>query len=966
MLLTKLFPLLFLLTSVAQAAAPSGETWFTLITPNFRVHHTAPLEIYARAFARALERGLPLLEKDMQWELKHKPLDIVVMDPSDSANGLAMNFPNTHIEVYSMAFEPDSPLSHYVNWVNELATHELTHIVANDTTRGFYSTLRFIFGSWVKPNGMEPSWMSEGLAVFEETSHSDGGRGRSPLLEAMLRTAVREDVLNNKSYTSLDRFNDGNPWWPSGHMAYLMGYTIQALPTKENPGFPGRVSFENADQLPFFPNSAAEDAMGRDWFSVWALAPYRLQERYGKPAPLTPLCQLTKSGAYTGGHALSPDGWIYFSEQDWNRGHHFARVRVDAKCGEGEVERLFHKDLTGPTQVSVSPNGERAAFAAFNRQGFDRLYSDIYLWDVKEEKAERLTDGGRIRDPAFSTNDILLYVRARPDTSEAIIRRDLRDGKEQEIFVSQPLERIAGLNARGDQVAFSLHNNNGQERIHFFSFATGKITRPKYGMAEARRGFERHPYIAADGSIYFAASYSSSTQDIYRMAAPDKNPQRVAANESGYLDRPVLLPDGKTLLVQSYGLNGLDLVRLPIDEKLQLAERPKQDLHEFLTGEKPKPVELAPEVAEVVPYSAFSTPATSLWPQYWLPEILTVRDGTLIGASTSGNDPLEYHRYGLSAQYDTRAGFPTYLAYYFNRTNPVNFLLQANQINDYFSGTRTSNRSALYSAQAIVPIGESSYGFGAAFQERSLFGIPGQNTILFQNFNHANFGKTAAALAPNYGHLLSLYVGFYPRARNENFFTDLRPKAGLFTRGFHPSHSVSLVGQAGITTNSILANNYYQGGGSDGIANESFLVRGYPTDVLFGQRIATANFAYTLPLAHPYRGFGTFPLFIESLGLRFMGDAGSANFTARYVNDAFRNYEAKKFMRRGIAGAGADLLVQGSIFYHVPVTLVWGAHYGFNKRAGGEMMYVFGLNVGSLGPAIAQPSESSKANYFSR
>ena len=69
-----------------EAMAPSGENWFTIRTPHFRVHHTAPLEIYARALARSFETALPEIEKRLAWKAP-SPIDIVVADPTDSANG---------------------------------------------------------------------------------------------------------------------------------------------------------------------------------------------------------------------------------------------------------------------------------------------------------------------------------------------------------------------------------------------------------------------------------------------------------------------------------------------------------------------------------------------------------------------------------------------------------------------------------------------------------------------------------------------------------------------------------------------------------------------------------------------------------------------------------------------------------------------------------------------------------------
>ena len=48
------------------------------------------------------------------------------------------------------------------------------------------------------------------------------------------------------------------PWWPGGNTPYLLGYTIQALPTKDTPNLPGKVSYENAGNMPFSPNRALD------------------------------------------------------------------------------------------------------------------------------------------------------------------------------------------------------------------------------------------------------------------------------------------------------------------------------------------------------------------------------------------------------------------------------------------------------------------------------------------------------------------------------------------------------------------------------------------------------------------------------------------------------------------------------------------------------------------------------------
>jgi hypothetical protein len=967
MALMRILPLFFLLfTLPAKASAPSGLDWFTIATPHFRVHHTAPLEAYARSLARTLEWALPQIERRLRWKAP-APVDVVVMDNSDSANGFAANFPNTHIEVLASPFADDSVLAYYFDWANELGSHELTHIVANDTTHGFYKVLRTIFGSWVKPNGLEPTWLSEGLAVYEETSLTPGGRGRSPLTEALLRVAVNRQKLDSDDYTSLDRFNDGAPWWPGGNTAYLLGYTIQALPSHENPDLPGLVASDNAGNFPWSPNAALENVDNHNWAEIWSHAEKSLSPRYATITGADLPCGLTRGGNFTGGQAVSSDGWIYFSEEDWDQGDHLSRVRADAPCNRAEVERLWFKRYGGPSQVAVSPNGRYVAFSAYD-EGFETFFSDIYLWDRDKKENRRLTRDLRGRDPAFAENDTLFFVKANPDTSESIIRHERGNGAERVLLTTKPLEKISGLNGRGSSLVFSWHDNKGHQKIFTLPAAGGS---PKQLLpSRAEREFERNPSLAADGSVYFAASYGNSPQEIYRFDPTTNEAVVVLRSSSGYLDRPTLLADGKNMAALDYGLNGLNLVRAefsPQPPVPAMAPAAEKDLHEFLTGEPaPSPMSKQAEPPASVPYSATSTPGTSLWPQYWLPDVVFAPNGALLGASTSGNDALNYHQYFLRLDADTRAPFPEYQAYYHNRSHNTAFHFEADQGNDYFLSTRQSNRNSRYSMEAISPVGDSFLAYGGAYQERTLFGVHSYNILGFGDFSYDRSGHTPSAISQNFGQTVNLFSALYPRSKHEGFFADIRPDLHLYFAGFLPSHSVSVSASAGITTNRLLASNYFLGGGPSALSSSAYVVRGYPNDTLFGQRVAVANLAYTLPIVHPYHGGATFPFFIQDLGLRFAADAGSANFLAIYDGKNFQYYQPQRLGQRNIVGFGSDFLVDGSVLYHVPYSLSFGLHYGPQKANGGATVLFLGLGVGlsGLNSKPVNPPQTAHAASF--
>lgn len=964
----RLWPVFFALVLTAitsfnvQASAPSGETWFTLVTPHFRVHHTKALEPYAKRMASSLERALPKLETNLRWKAP-TPLDVILTDPSDSANGFAMNFPSTRMELYGIPFETDSALSFYHDWVDELGVHELTHLIANDTAAGAYPFFRSIFGSWVKPNGLQPVWIIEGLAVYQETALSSAGRGRSPWLNALLRENL---YSQNPSAISLDRLNDGNAWWPGGAAPYLLGYTIQALANQKHAGLPGDLNLINAGKIPFMPDDAVSRVTGREWDAVWAELPALLENRFGAATnnnasktknETDEPCFVTSSGKYTGGQALSPDGWVYYSEEDFSHGYHLARVRWDAPCGSATRERLVHKEHASPTQVAVSASGKLVAHAEIDHQRFERYLSDIYLWHPDTGRHEQITDGARARDPAF-VGETLFFVKQNVDTTQTIARWE--DGRETALFTSQPLERIGGLagspaapnaSANGnanskDELYFSLHRNQGRETIHVLSARGGEARELIPAMAE--REFQRNPAPQPDGSLLYGSHVGTGPLEIRRWRADTRQSEPVARTPSSFADRPIRLPNGE-LLAQVYGAQGLDLARLP--ERAR-GEAPKPvDLHAALSGEAPAPATPAETTAfgPSVPYSATKTAATSLWPQYWLPELFFIDDRFVAGASTGGNDPLDYHQYGLSAHYDSRAPFPLYRAFYRNRANPVNFVFELSQTNNYFRSTQVSNRINTYSGEAIVPLGLTFYGFGAAFQEKHLFNRKSQSLILLQNFTYRDVTQTPGALAPNHGLYLNAYAGLYPNAKSEALFFDIRPRAEAYFRGFAPSHSVSIGAKAGIATNRLLASNYYLGGGLGALTTTDFVVRGYPVDSLFGQRILTVNAAYTLPLAYPYRGLGTNPAFLKAWGLRFNADAGSANFLARYDRKTFRFYQAQGLGERTLLGFGADIVTSGTAFYHVPLELSAGLHYGIQRQFGGGPVFYLGFNAGLFG-----------------
>ena len=948
-----------LISSSAVASPPSGLTWYTLQSEHFHVHFTANQESYARAFTVALESALPKLEKDLGWKAP-SAIDIVINDAADNANGEAISFPNTHIEVFAVPFESNSVLMDYHNWVQELATHELTHIIANDSAFGAYQTLRSIFGSWVKPNGLQPSWLIEGLAVNEETKQTPGGRGRSVFVDAFFRTAAQEHLLG-RIYT-VDRFNDGPDWWwPAGNSAYLLGYAAQA-------GFhPGKISEENAHTLPYSLNSVMENVAGKDWETAWGETVQKISTRYGseqktdKENPA--ICQLTHSGRFTGGLALSDDA-LYFSMEDSEEGYALAKLPFNADCINHEPKLLVEKNFPSPPHVSISSDKKKLLFTNSDFSRTTTFINDIFLYDLEKETSKQITKGGRLFDPSFlGDGKEFVAIRHLANTVEALEILSL-DGKTvRQIYRTQPFERLGQPIALGEEIFFSKHNNAGQEEIFVFNQKDHSVKAAITGLDKGTHFTERDAF-PVDKQLIYVANYPSRTNHssfaVFTFHRDTKKLEKLAESASGMLLHPMLR--GKTLFASAYTDQGMNLVKIDLDKNPGASPTPaiNQDLHEALNGEQnPEQTSAKTSVlSSTKPYSAFSSPATTMWPQYWMPTGVLAYNGALLGASTSGNDALDYQNYSLTAYYDTRSNFPTYIADYTNRNYLVDFSVSANQYNNYFTSSSSSNRVAVYSANGTYSISSNlSTSLGAAYQERTLFGSKANGSFLFDYLSYNNVHAYPSAITPNRGMAANLYLGLYPKTGNENSFADLRPSLAFYQPGFATSHSVSARANFAVTTNRFLATNYFLGGGASALSDSSYIVRGYPQDALLGQKIATLNLAYTMPISRPYSGLDTNPFFFKDIGLRFLFDGGASTYLSRYdTNSNFLYYDKKPFGTEVIFGSGVDLISESKLFYYLPVEVSLGVHRGLQTQYGGETILYLGVVLGSLSGNGSIPS----------
>ncbi|MBI4715604.1 MAG: hypothetical protein HY760_06685, partial [Nitrospirae bacterium] len=242
--------------------------WKVVQTPHFRVYFHQGEENLAQEAARIAEEVHKILVPRIGWE-PDEPTHIVLIDNQDAVSGSATPFPNNAIYL-SLTSPLESPAPFWVrydDWLREVITHEYVHILHLDTNGGFPSVSRALFGrapfpllvlNGAFPNLLQPDWLIEGLATYEESATGVSDRRDNAYVEMLLRMAVLED-----RFPTLDQAG-GRDTWPSHQIEYLFGARFyNYLARRFGEGVLKELSLEYSNNvIPLFVGSNGRQVLG--------------------------------------------------------------------------------------------------------------------------------------------------------------------------------------------------------------------------------------------------------------------------------------------------------------------------------------------------------------------------------------------------------------------------------------------------------------------------------------------------------------------------------------------------------------------------------------------------------------------------------------------------------------------------------------------------------------------------------
>lgn len=642
-----------LVAAAAQTASAgdSKRVYKTVETPHFIIHYweptgiaaqreagLSPLGDVAQRVAVVAERAHAVLAPALDHAPAEKTI-IFLTDDTDSANGSAGVLPRNAITLYATAPGGFSELEDYDDWLYGLVAHEYTHILHLDTMEGLPNIYNSIFGRTWAPNQIMPRWIIEGIATYEETKRSSGGRNRGTRFDEILRISKL-----GGTDLRLDQVSGAPRWYPRGNAGYVYGshflqyvfdrFGDDALREMSHiaggyaPPFAINRQIAKVVGLPF--TELYDDWKGylRDKYGMQAMAAERRGLRVGRALTRTAESNLLPHYSADGKELywLAYDGWS------------LPQVKAQPIGADASASReVVQIDAMGP--FDLLPDGSLLyEQGRLYRQVYG--YEDLFRWDPRTKQTIRLTTGRRARDPvvspdgrtiAFSQNEhsasVLAIMQLAVDAPSKIVWRGDRFDQ-----VYQP-----AWSPDGTRIAFSAWRKGGFRDILVVDVATGKVDEITHD-----RAVDLQPRWSLDGKLLYFSSDRSSISNIYAFDFADRTTWQVT-NVLGSAFQPNPSPDGKRLaFIASVPAGGYDLFEMPIDRATW------QPARDYFDDRPATSVIASKHVPTPRPYRALE----SLAPQAWTLQLDSASRTSSI--QTGGSDAVGLHSYSLAVGLDDK------------------------------------------------------------------------------------------------------------------------------------------------------------------------------------------------------------------------------------------------------------------------------------------------------------------------
>jgi Tol biopolymer transport system component len=941
-------PLLLLLYfPFGSAKTDPSFSWMTLTSPHFLIHYHQGEEALAERAVVIAEDVHARLAPRMKSQ-PHTRTNIVLVDALDDANGSATPLPYNLITLY--VTQPFGAsifgASNYDDWMRLLITHEYTHIVHLDMVNSLPEVLSNIFGNLYFPNMFQPVWLIEGLAVYEETELTGGGRNRSPASDMVLRMAVLEnnfpDISHAANYTEK---------WPDGEVPYLFGGSFTAFIAKKY----GRekladLSIDYSGRWwPFLVNGTARRVLGSDYSELWWAWRFELSRRYEGEKQrvlargLSASRPLTHSGYQNLAPSISPDGKqiaYYVQNADEHPAIHLMNI-------DGSADRKVVNSVNSSApDIAWRADGKGFYYTRIEVVRNTDLYNDIYYYDLEHRKEIRLTRKLRARDPAPSPDGAkLVFVTNRlgktrlatmPFSQKRIARAPDINWLSEESEYQFETPRYS---PDGQKIVVGVRQPDGYKDIWILDSQGNKLEELMHD-----RAIDSGAVWSADGrSIYF----SSDRSGIFNLYVYDLSSKQISqvSNVLGGAFMPSVAPDGSTIAFADYSSRGFDIHVMDNDSAARKAVANYSDPYPAMKYDE------QPVSSGMSPYN----PLPTLAPRLWLPNFgYSSYSGTLGGLFTFGADAVERHNYTLSALYGPSKQRTWYdFNYRYDGWYPsLKFrawdidMGYANLLEQQAGFIRKNNyveRSRMFDVSLTFPLLklDRQHELSLGYRRNNVSGltpmppwggyngaVPAQGRLASGKVDYLfnNAEKYGYSISPEDGRSIELGYERVSKKIGSDFNLQKYSVDWHEYIDFPFEHHVLLLrGYAGKSSGDVIVQRAFQLGGvgpgdmAINIDQNSVYLRGYPANQYRGQKAGLATMEYRFPIQNLESGVGNMPFFFKRLHGAAFAEAGNA------WDDVFDRRDLKR-------SVGAEANMDMTLGYMLPVTVRLGLYKALDDQ----------------------------------
>ncbi len=916
--------------------------WKTLHTEHFRVHFHDDGERLARRTAALAERVHQRLAPLIGWT-PAEPVDIVVDDRKDIANGFASVFPEDRLTIYVSPPDGIDGLEDHDGWLDLLLTHEYTHILHLDRADGLPGTVRRFFGRnvWLFPNALQPRWLIEGLATWHETDRERGiGRGQSSYYDMLMRMEVAQGIKPVRQV---------NQWiasWPAGQTPYLYGVAFFDFTVAQHGEERVRALIDQySDNLiPFRINSNSQQVLGGNLDELWPQFEAYLEQRHGtrlkaiRAAGLVTGEQLTRNGYYGGPAQALPGGDVLYLRVDGRNEPALMRRRQD-----GSAQYLA--SVRPQAHFTVHPlAGVLLAQPEINRNS--NLFYDLYRVNAENGHMTRLTHGGRYRFAVWNPEGTRILAVHNDGDQFALHMLDA-EGHRQEILVAGEPDAVYGepdWSPDGRHVALAVWRPQTGWNLEQFELAARR-----FEQLTQDASIKAHPHYTPDGQALLFTSDHGGVYNLRRLDLASRKTVTLTNVEGGAF-HPSQSKDSQAVVYVGYHNKGFDVYRLATP-----ASMPMPGADQLVLSPPPEPV-IRESTVTVDDYSPYS----GLRPRWWFPHLWIDSQRTEVGFITSAWDPLLRHIYYLDIAYDFRnEWFTGSVDYIYDRYWPTIKLHASRRSRLYLDANDDPARvtvSDTFMGEVSLPWLQARRDCSArvaAYTVRDAdgwvaSGIPPQverrDNVLGVALTYDSTRRYPRSVSRSHGAQLSIAAETSDAIEGSDYRGQVYTVDGRVFLPLGREHVLAARATYGWGTDS--PRPFVLGGSRSGgplplplepvLVNElfnqrDFALRGYDSGQagLTGRRMLTGSVEWRFPLARVERGVMAPPLALHQLSGAVFVESGDAWYSGRHPDEP-------------VTGAGAEINAETFVFYDLPFHLRLGYAYGFADNGGNHVYLQLG------------------------